>query len=157
LEPDIVCLSKPLAGGLPLSATLIPERVDNELHLGAHGTTFGGGPVTTAVAGTVLDIVLNEDFLEEVRRKAGVLDDALSAIAAKVSGVKGVKGLGFLKGLDIASGEKIPDVMSELQRQGLLVLRSGTSVLRIAPPLIIDDEDLLAGLSLVEQTCAEIL
>ncbi len=63
LEPDIVTLSKPLAGGLPLSATLIPARINELLQLGEHGTTFGGGTVTTSVAFRVLDLILNPSFL----------------------------------------------------------------------------------------------
>ena len=66
LEPDIITLAKPLAGGLPLSATLIPARVNEQVHVGEHGTTFGGGPVTTAVALKVWDIVSNPDFLAGV-------------------------------------------------------------------------------------------
>ncbi len=157
LQPDIVALAKPLAGGLPLSATLIPAAVNHELHLGAHGTTFGGGPVTTAVAGKVVDIILDKTFLDELAVKSEHLDAKLREIAAKNPGLRGVKGLGFLKGLDLVDGGKIPEIMTALQAKGLLVLRSGTSVLRLAPPLVISIEDLDCGLALISETCAEIL
>ncbi|MBN1686137.1 MAG: aspartate aminotransferase family protein [Spirochaetales bacterium] len=157
LEPDIVSFSKPLAGGLPLSATLIPEKVNKELHIGHHGTTFGGGPVTTTVAGKVLDIILNERFLAEVREKATFLEERLQDIASSNKGVKGVKGLGMLKGLDIADESKLPDLMTALQAEQLIVLRSGTCTLRIAPPLVISIDELDKGLSILKAVCSKVL
>ncbi len=157
LKPDIVAFAKPLAGGLPLSATLIPKKVNDLLFVGAHGTTFGGGPVTTAVAGKVLDIILDKGFLSEVRKKAEFLNTRLKKIAASNKGVKGVSGLGMLKGLDIADEAKLPDLMSALQAEELLVLRSGASVLRIAPPLIITTDELDKGLSIIERICSKVL
>ncbi len=68
LKPDIVSLAKPLAGGLPLSATLIPKKVNDIIQIGDHGTTFGGGPVTCAVADAVLDIILEPQFLNQVQK-----------------------------------------------------------------------------------------
>ena len=157
LDPDIVALSKPLAGGLPLSATLIPSKVNDLLFIGAHGTTFGGGPVTTAVAGKVVEIILEENFLAEVRAKAEFLNDRLEKIAGSNEKVKGVKGLGMLKGLDIADEGKLPELMKALQTEELIVLRSGASVLRIAPPLVISTDELDAGLAIIEKTCSTIL
>jgi len=157
LKPDIVCFSKPLAGGLPLSATLIPEKVNKELHIGMHGTTFGGGPVTTAVAGKVLDILLDKDFLEETRKKGKYLHDRLQKIADSNDGIKGVKGMGMLKGLDVADESKLPDLMAALQTEELIILRSGSCTLRIAPPLVITIEELEKGLSTIEKVCAKVL
>ena len=157
LKPDIVCFSKPLAGGLPLSATLIPEKVNKELHIGMHGTTFGGGPVTTAVAGKVLDILLDKDFLEETRKKGKYLHDRLQKIADSNDGIKGVKGMGMLKGLDVAEESKLPDLMAALQTEELIILRSGSCTLRIAPPLVITIEELEKGLSTIEKVCAKVL
>ena len=157
LEPDIITLAKPLAGGLPLSATLIPERVNNELHLGMHGTTFGGGPVTTAVAEKVVDILLDESFLNDLRKKAQYLHEALQGICDDNPGVTRVKGLGFLKGLELSKADAIPEILTALQEKGMLVLRSGSSMLRIAPPLVISREDLERGIDLITTVCSEIL
>ncbi|MBT3272275.1 MAG: aspartate aminotransferase family protein [Spirochaetales bacterium] len=159
LVPDIVTIAKPLAGGLPLSATLIPAKIDKELIPGHHGTTFGGGPVTTAVAGKVLDVVLDEAFLAELEENAAYLESRLQEIAQKNPGITGVKGLGMLKGLEIdpARADKLPEIMAALQADGLLILRSGVSVLRIAPPLVISKEELKKGLSMIEETCLKIL
>jgi len=80
LKPDIVSLSKPLAGGLPLSATLINEKVNSQIHVGDHGTTFGGGPVTTAVSLKVLERINQPQFLELVQEKGNLLRQQLEKL-----------------------------------------------------------------------------
>ena len=151
LEPDIVTLSKPLAGGLPLSATLIPAKVNDLLHVGEHGTTFGGGPVTTAVAGLVVETVLDPGFLESVRDRAGSLEAMLHRVQASNAHVTEVRGIGMLRGLalDETGAEKIPDILAAALERGLLILRSGTNVLRIAPPLVVGPDEIAEGESIL--------
>lgn len=157
LKPDIVTLSKPLAGGLPLSATLIPAAVNDLLHVGEHGTTFGGGPVTTAVAGQVLDIVLNPTFLESIVAKSQYLEKRLAELVDRHELVTAVRGMGMLRGLVTADGKEgaIPDLMGAAKEKGLLILRSGTNVLRIAPPLVISEKDIDRGVELLADVLRE--
>ncbi len=159
IEPDIVTLSKPLGGGLPLSATLIPKRVNDLLSIGDHGTTFGGGPVTTAVALRVVQTVLAPDFLESVTQRSEVLERLLGEAAAKSDAITGVRGMGLLRGLvvDDTKAERLPDLLSAAQRRGLLLLRSGTNVIRIAPPLIIREDELAEGVAILSEAIAEVL
>ncbi len=158
LKPDIITLAKPLGGGLPLSATLIPAKVNQLIRSGEHGTTFGGGPVTTAVASRILDRVLDPAFLEGVRSKAEVLDRGLTRLASKFSFIEELRGAGMLRG--IAVDEKRAGTSAELigkaREAGLIILRSGVNVLRIAPPLVIANEEIERGLSLLEQMFAKI-
>jgi acetylornithine aminotransferase len=105
----------------------------------------------------VLDIILDPKFLSEVKRKSDYLEERLQKITSSNDGVKGVKGLGMLKGLDIADESKLPEITAALQREELLVLRSGTSILRIAPPLVISIEELGKGLDLIEKICSDVL
>ncbi len=158
LTPDIITLAKPLGGGLPLSATLIPAKVNQLIRTGEHGTTFGGGPVTTAVASRILDRVLDPAVLAEVRRKAALLDEGLARLAARYPFVTELRGAGMLRG--IAVDEKRAGTTAELiakaREAGLILLRSGVDVLRIAPPLVISGEELKAGLALLEQVFAKI-
>lgn len=156
LKPDIVTLSKPLAGGLPLSATLIPEKINEMLHIGAHGTTFGGGPVTTAVAGKVLDSLLNEDFLKRVRTIGEHLGRGLKKICNEIPAVASTKGMGMLRGLEIveAHADQVSPALASLQEHGLLALKSGARVLRIAPPLVITEEEIDTGLSIISKVLA---
>ena len=149
LEPDIVTLAKPLAAGLPLSATMIPEKINSLLHIGEHGTTFGGGPVTTCVALKVWDVLSQPGFLDQVREKSQFLQSRLQQMADDHSIVGEVRGRGMLRGIEII-GADVADVMKEAGNRGLLVLRSGSNVLRLAPPLIIEESDLAEGLSIID-------
>jgi acetylornithine/N-succinyldiaminopimelate aminotransferase len=150
LRPDVVTLSKPLAAGLPLSATLIPEKINRLLHVGEHGTTFGGGPVTCAAACHVWDTVTAPGFLETVRQRSSVLEGELTAIADKYDSVTGVRGAGMLRGLalDIPEGleaDTMSKTIAEARNAGILVLKSGQNVLRVAPPLAISEAEIRDG------------
>lgn len=156
LVPDIVTLSKPLAAGLPLSATLIPERINAMLKPGDHGSTFGGGPVTCAVAERVWDNVSAPSFLERVREAGLRLTAGLEELAtAHPIASGGVKGSGLLCGLalEVDSGhakEAVTAIMAAAREAGLLILRSGSNVLRIAPPLTIRKREIDRGLDLLD-------
>ncbi len=160
LEPDIVTLSKPLAAGLPLSATLIPDRVNGLVSPGDHGTTFGGGPVTSRAALYVLERLTAPGFIESVRARADSLEKGLKAIQSRFECVGGLRGRGMLRGLEVNLGgdqEKLfPEILPAARDRGLLILRSGENVIRIAPPLIISETELQQGLSLLTETLAEI-
>ncbi len=161
LEPDIITLSKPLAGGLPLSATLIPERINRLLHPGDHGTTFGGGPVTTAVACRVWDIISDPAFLEAVARKGELFRRLLSEAAERHGLVREVRGIGLLAGLVVGETDETgralaARVLDMARERGLLLLRSGKNVIRMAPPLIIEEQHLREGVAIVERVLEEI-
>ncbi len=145
LRPDILTLSKPLAGGLPLSATLIPESVNEVLHVGDHGTTFGGGPVTTAVALSVWEQLRDPNMHAAIRGAAATLDDELTRLADAHPCVEGVAGLGLLCGLVIDDPDRAKEVLPACRERGLLVLRSGARVVRIAPPLTISEVEIKDG------------
>ncbi len=161
LKPDIVTLSKPLAGGLPLSATLISERINELVKLGEHGTTFGGGPVTTAVAEEVLRIIDNRSFLSEVRERSAVLERHLTELRARVPIAGELRGLGLLRGVTLAfdpetAAHAIPRLLERMQNAGVLVLRSGANVVRIAPPLTIKGSELERGITVLEHQLMEL-
>jgi acetylornithine/N-succinyldiaminopimelate aminotransferase len=153
LEPDMITLAKPLAGGLPLSAVLVPSGINKLLKPGHHATTFGGGPVTTAVASAVWDILADPAFLAEVRRKGELLEALLLEGLAGL-GVSGeVRGAGLLRGLRMTDagydGKWCGTIISEAREGGLLILKTGSDVLRMAPPLLIADQEIREGVSLL--------
>jgi acetylornithine/N-succinyldiaminopimelate aminotransferase len=159
LEPDLITLAKPLAGGLPLAAALLPAKVNELIHVGEHGTTFGGGPVTTAVASRVWDLVNDPAFLAGVREKGEYLRGKLEGLAGRFPFLGGVRGRGLLLGLEVkleslpagspAAGAADPmgDLLAACQEQGLLILRAGVNVLRVAPPLVITRKEIDEGLA----------
>lgn len=152
LEPDLVTLAKPLAGGLPLSAVLIPDKVNRLIHFGEHGTTFGGGPVTAAVALKVWDIVSQPSFAEGVKAKGEHLRELLETVRARRASVGEVRGRGLLRGF--AYRGDIAALVARLQQRGLLVLRSGADAVRIAPPLVITKEEIAEGVRIIEEALA---
>jgi acetylornithine/N-succinyldiaminopimelate aminotransferase len=152
LEPDIVTLAKPLAGGLPLSAVLIPDKVNRLLHFGEHGTTFGGGPVTTAVALKVWDIISQPSFAAEVMAKGAYLWELLEGVRSRHANIGEVRGRGLLRGFTYKGD--VAALVTRLQEKGLLVLRSGADAVRIAPPLVITKKDLAEGVSIIEEALA---
>jgi predicted acetylornithine/succinylornithine family transaminase len=161
LIPDIITLSKPLAGGLPLSATLIPEKINNLLSVGDHGTTFGGGPVTTRIASHIWDIVTDPEFLEEVRAKGDYLSELLTQLSVKIPYLKQTKGMGLLQGVTVDLSEtelkeKMPAILGAAKNEGLLILRSGSNVIRIAPPLVIQREEIEKGIQKLENALKNI-
>lgn len=158
LQPDIVTLAKPLGGGLPLSATLIPSKIDRLVKVGDHGSTFGGGPVTAAISNAIIETLLDPDFLEEVRSKSTVLREGLERIRAGYAAVRELRGMGMLQGLalDPEKPSLIPEVLIAAREKGLVVLRSGKNVVRIAPPLVITREQIGEGLSLLESALGEV-
>ncbi|MCG8453039.1 MAG: acetylornithine transaminase [Spirochaetales bacterium] len=156
LEPDLICLAKPLAGGLPLSAVLIPPKVNALLAPGDHATTFGGGPVTTAVASAVWDIISVPSFLAEVRRKGDILESLL-AQELEQRGLEGeIRGAGLLRGIRLKGtpfdGPWCSKIVQEARNNGLIILKTGADVLRLAPPLVMDEASLKEGVALLFQT-----
>ena len=157
LEPDMITLAKPLAGGLPLSAVLVPSKVNALLKPGHHATTFGGGPVTTAVASAVWDILSEPAFMAETRRKGELLENLLSE-GIKALEVEGeVLGTGLLRGFRL-SGKKTGEefdgawcskIIGKAREEGLIILKTGADVLRLAPPLVISDKELEEGVNLL--------
>ena len=150
LEPDIITLAKPLAGGLPLSAVLIPPKVHSLIHQGDHGTTFGGGPVTTAVGLKVWDTVSKPGFTARVREAGNLLRKGLERLKARSRGVGELRGSGLLQGFEYTGGD-VKDLLAKLQDRGMLELRSGTNVVRLAPPLVITDREIEKGIDIMEE------
>lgn len=146
LKPDLITLAKPLGGGLPLSAVLIPEKINAQIHASDHGTTFGGGPVTTAVAKKVWDAVSAPAFISHVKEMGTVLERGLQAVKAAFPRKVGeLRGKGLLRGFEYTGGE-VKDLLDALRANGMLALRSGTNVVRIAPPLVITKKEIEIGI-----------
>ncbi|MGH7652695.1 MAG: aspartate aminotransferase family protein [Gemmatimonadaceae bacterium] len=150
--PDMLTLAKPLAGGLPMGAVLVSGEIGAAIQPGDHGTTFGGGPLVSAVASHVFDRVSDDSLLESVREKGVWLGEQLETIGRRSGKVRAIRGTGFIWGLDIV--ESAGDVVKRGWDEGLLLLTAGEHTLRILPPLVIDRDDLVRGLSIIEKIIA---
>jgi acetylornithine/N-succinyldiaminopimelate aminotransferase len=150
VHPDMMALAKPLAGGLPVGAILLSQRVADAIRPGEHGTTFGGGPLAAAVAQVVLRRINTPAFLEHVRAVGSYLEEALHDIASRhPDKVRELRGLGLMRGLQIHGSAA--EVRMRSHTEGLLVATAGPDVVRLLPPLIIEPDHVDAALTRLER------
>ncbi|PIR32347.1 MAG: acetylornithine transaminase [Alphaproteobacteria bacterium CG11_big_fil_rev_8_21_14_0_20_44_7] len=158
VEPDILATAKGLGGGFPIGACLMKEKVAETLKTGSHGTTFGGNPLATAVGNAVLDILLEEGFMQKVSDIAGNLRDKLESLQNKFPTiVDEVRGLGLLMGIKLRPEFENTKMVEKLRENKLLVNAAGDNVVRIIPPLIIEESHVEEALEIIEKTFGEML
>ncbi|HEY5022263.1 MAG TPA: acetylornithine transaminase [Gemmatimonadaceae bacterium] len=151
--PDMLTLAKPLAGGLPMGAVLVSEEIADTIQAGDHGTTFGGGPLVSAVAAHVFERLSDSTLLESVRENGAWLGEQLDALARRSGKVRAIRGIGYIWGLDVV--EPAGDIVKRGWDEGILMLTAGEHTLRILPPLVMDRHDLARGLSIIEKVVAQ--
>jgi acetylornithine/N-succinyldiaminopimelate aminotransferase len=144
VEPDIMTLAKPIAGGLPMGAILVTDEIAGTIQPGDHGSTFGGGPFVASVARHVLERVSDAALLESVRTNGQWLGASLREIANTTARIRDVRGVGFIWGIDVH--EPAGDVIARAREEGLLLVGAGDYTLRILPPLVATRGDLEEGL-----------
>jgi acetylornithine/N-succinyldiaminopimelate aminotransferase len=155
VQPDVMAIAKGIGGGFPLGACLATEKAASGMTAGTHGSTYGGNPLAMAVGNAVLDVMLADGFLSGVQHIAGVLRKRLAAVVAKHPKVlAGVRGHGLLLGLECAMPNT--DLMPVLRRNGLLCVGAGENVIRLLPPLIIDDSHVEEAAEIVDRSCVEL-
>ena len=155
IEPDVLAVAKGLGGGFPIGACLAKEHVAAAMAPGSHGSTFGGNPLAVACANAVLDVMLADGFLPRVERKSKILFDRLAeVVAAHPKLFLGLRGVGMLIGLQC----RIPntDLIRRLRANGMLAVVAGDNVVRLAPPLIIEDAHIDEAIGILEKSCAEL-
>ena len=149
VAPDLLTVAKPLAGGLPMGAVLLTERVASAIRPGDHATTFGGGPLVAGAALAVCRKIGEPAFLAAVRRKAELVEERLGALQRRNASVTAVRGRGLLWGVEVT----VPaaDVVARALEAGLLLCTAGPHVIRIVPPLVISDAELEQGIAMIEE------
>jgi acetylornithine/N-succinyldiaminopimelate aminotransferase len=151
VKPDVMCLAKGLAGGLPIGACLARDRVADTLEPGDHATTFGGGPVQCAAALAVLDVIEREGLIE----RTTVAGNALRVGLGALFGAENVRGAGLLIGVTLPR-PVAGDVVDAALYRGLLLNMTSSEVLRLCPPLVITDDEIDRGLTIIEEVWREI-
>jgi 4-aminobutyrate aminotransferase len=147
VEPDIVCLAKGIASGLPLGA-FIARAEQMSWPPGSHGSTFGGNPVACAAGLVTLDL-LEEGLMENAARVGAELQDGLREIAGSHKQITDVRGMGLMLALELKTPEQAGELVQAAFRKGLLLLTAGTRAVRICPPLILDREEAATGLEII--------
>ena len=133
VRPDILCLAKALAGGVPAGAILVNAAI--HVSTGQHGTTFGGNPLAAAAGLAALDFMIHNELASESREKGAYLLNALNDGISRLGLVREVRGLGLMIGIECKSWVK--EAIDRLAQEGVLVLTGGPSVIRLLPPLVI--------------------
>jgi acetylornithine/N-succinyldiaminopimelate aminotransferase len=153
ITPDIMAVAKGIGGGFPLSACLATERAAKGMTLGSHGSTYGGNPLAMAVGNAVLDVILASTFLEHVRRISGHFQQQLAMLPAEHPGVVAeVRGQGLLLGLKL----NVPsaEFLSRLRDNYMLAVGATENVIRLVPPLIVNESHLDEAMVALTTTCA---
>ncbi|MEQ9143191.1 MAG: aspartate aminotransferase family protein [Parvibaculaceae bacterium] len=153
VTPDIMATAKGLGGGFPVGACLATEEAAKGMTAGTHGSTFGGNPLAVAVANGVLDILLGDGFLEGVREKGLLFKQKLAMLVDENSDIlETVRGEGLMLGLKC----KVPntELVGALMERQLLTVGAGDNVVRLLPPLIVEEGHLGEAIEKISEACA---
>lgn len=166
VTPDIVTTAKALGGGLPIGGVTGPAEILDQIHVGGLGGTFGGNPVACAAALAVLDQIERDGLLERAERIGATMLDALGGFRERFHLVGDVRGLGAMVAMELVVDRETKEpardaaaqVLHESHAQGLVLLKAGTydNVIRLLPPLTIDEGLLEEGLGIIEKALASI-
>ncbi len=155
IEPDVMALAKALGGGFPIGACLAKEGPAAAMTAGSHGSTFGGNPLACAVGNAVLDVILEDGFLDRVDKVARRFWKKLEAlVAAHPKVFESVNGAGLMLGLKCVPENTL--VVKKLMDGGLLTVGAGDNVVRMVPPLIIEDNHVDEALAIIDKAASEL-
>ena len=154
ISPDIVPIAKGIGGGFPLGACLVSKKASVGMTPGTHGSTFGGNPLAMFVGNAVLDVVLEKDFLKQVREKSKYFYDGLSNLKKNYPKIiSEVRGVGFMLGLKLLSDNN--EFLERLMDNKMLAVKASENVIRLFPPLTVEKKEIDEALSKLEKTCKE--
>ena len=151
--PDILCLAKGIAGGVPMGATLVRPDILSSMGKGEHSSTFGGNPISCA-AGTAALKALTEDGLIENSEKMGkMFREGLEKLKENHTMIREIRGKGLMIGIEMKF--EVRDILMGLIKKGVLMLYSGRNILRILPPLVISEDDVTKVLHALDSILTE--
>ncbi len=156
VQPDILILGKALSGGMyPVSAVLANNEIMNVIHPGQHGSTFGGNPLACAVAKAALEVVEEEQLSERAEKLGQLFRDEIKKLIEKTDLIASVRGKGLLNAIIINDSQHSPTAWNlcvDLMKNGLLAKPTHGNIIRLAPPLVISEEQLLECVAIIEKT-----
>lgn len=159
ITPDILTTAKALGGGFPVSAMLTTEEIASVMHVGTHGTTYGGNPLACAVAEAALDVINTPEVLSGIEQRHQLYVQALRKIADKYSIFSDIRGMGLLIGAELtpAYHGKARDFLTAAAARGLMILNAGPNVIRFAPSLVVELKDIDEGMALFELAVQDVI
>ena len=155
IKPDIVPIAKGIGGGFPIGAVLMNKKVASAMTAGTHGSTFGGNPLAMAVGNTVIDIISNKKFLDNVKKISKYFLLNLKKIKNNYPNlIKEIRGKGLLIGIQLHVDQS--DFIEKLMENKLLTIRAAENVVRILPPLNVKKVEIDQALRIIKKVCSEI-
>ncbi len=155
IKPDIAPIAKGIGGGFPIGAVLMSKKVASGMTPGTHGSTFGGNPLAMAVGNTVMDIVSNKKFLNNIKKLSKYFFSKLNKLKAKYPNIiKEIRGKGLLIGIQLHFDQT--NFIKKLMEKRLLTIRAGENVVRILPPLNVKIKEINIALKIIDKVCSEI-
>jgi len=136
--PDILCLAKSIAGGLPIGVTIAKKEVMSSLKVGEHSSTFGGSPLVCAAACAAIDVLIEEKLPERAATLGGYFKEKLEELQTRYRIIREVRGLGLMLGVELRFD--VLNIIIKSMNRGVLILDAGRNVLRFLPPLVIEKE-----------------
>ncbi|HLN89278.1 MAG TPA: aspartate aminotransferase family protein [Candidatus Binatia bacterium] len=151
--PDIMCLAKPFAGGLPIGITVAKENVMSSLKIGEHSTTFSGSPMVCAAGCAAIDALLEEKLVDKAAVNGKYFKSQLEVLMAKHKIIKEVRGLGLMLGMELR--HDVHNILLKAQAKGVLVLDAGRTVVRMLPPLVIEKAQIDKAVAVLDEVLGE--
>lgn len=140
IRPDIIAIAKAMGGGFPIGAMFCKENVAQTIEYGEHGSTYGGNPLACAASLAALNVVQDENLVDQAKEKGAFLREMLQEFAGDTSSVREIRGRGLMIGVELSfKGRK---VVEEMMKRGILSNCTQGNVIRLVPPLVIENEDL---------------
>ncbi len=154
IKPDIVPIAKGIGGGFPIGAVLMNKKVASGMTPGTHGSTFGGNPLAMAVGNSVIDIVSNKKFLNNVKKLSKYFFTNLNLLKKKYPKIiREIRGKGLLIGIQLYTDQS--KFIKKLMDKRLLTIRAAENVVRILPPLNVKKTEINQALKIIDDVCSK--
>ncbi len=147
--PDIMCLAKGIAGGVPMSATLVRPDILAAMSKGEHSSTFGGNPLSCAAGIATLKALTEDGLVDNAARVGKIFRDGLEKLKEKHSIIREVRGMGLMIGIEMKF--EVKDILMDGISEGVLLLYSGRNIIRLLPPLVLSEQDITKVLEVLDR------
>ena len=151
--PDILCLAKGIAGGVPMGATLVRPDILASINKGEHSSTFGGNPISCAAGTAALKAITEDGLIENSEKMGKMFRDGLEKLKEEHTMIREIRGKGLMIGIELKF--EVRDILMALIKKGILMLYSGRNILRILPPLVISEDDVTKVLHALDSILTE--
>jgi acetylornithine/LysW-gamma-L-lysine aminotransferase len=146
--PDIMCLAKGIAGGIPMGLVLAEQEIMDSMKLGEHSSTFGGSPIACAAGTATIEALIDDKLIDNAAKMGAYFKEELIRLQEKHKIVRQVRGIGMMLGVELRFDVK--DILFDGIRRGLLILYSGRNILRLLPPLVMDETTVSHAVDIID-------